>query len=77
MSVVNTSPISGNLNKYIPQILLDIVEYLKEYTINISEDIEGEGRGGSLKDEGTVKIFFYKVNLKIIYLMKKLENLVI
>ena len=55
MSVVNTSPISENLNKYIPQILLDIVEYLKEYTINISEDIEGEGRGGSLKDEGTVK----------------------
>ena len=38
-----------------PKILTDIENYLKNYRIEISEDIEGEGRGGSLKDEGTVK----------------------
>lgn len=54
MLAMNTTPISHDLTTCIPQILLDIVEYLKEFTINISEDIEGEGRGGSLKDEGTV-----------------------
>lgn len=54
MLAMNTTPISDDLTTCIPQILLDIVEYLKEFTINISEDIEGEGRGGSLKDEGTV-----------------------
>ena len=38
-----------------PKILTDIENYLKNYRIEISEDIEGEGRGGSLKDEGTGK----------------------
>ena len=38
-----------------PKILTDIENYLKNYRIEISEDIEGEGRGGRLKDEGTVK----------------------
>ena len=39
----------------VPQILQDIAEYLKQHNIKISEAIEGEGRGGSLKDEGSVK----------------------
>ena len=39
----------------IPKILKDIENYLKEYQIQISENIEGEGRGGSLKDEGSIK----------------------
>jgi hypothetical protein len=39
----------------IPQILIDIVEWLKSYQIQISEAVEGEGRGGSLKDEGSIK----------------------
>lgn len=38
-----------------PQILIDIVNELKEANITISENVEGEGRGGSLKDEGTIK----------------------
>jgi hypothetical protein len=38
-----------------PQILLDIVELLKETGIPIYAKVEGEGRAGSLKDEGTVK----------------------
>ena len=38
-----------------PQILQDIVIFLKEYQIVISDAVEGEGRGGSLKDEGTIK----------------------
>jgi len=38
-----------------PSILEDIVIFLKEYNITISENVEGEGRGGSLKDEGTIK----------------------
>ena len=39
----------------IPKILKDIENYLKEYQIEIHENVEGEGRGGSLNDEGTVK----------------------
>lgn len=38
----------------IPQILLDITNFLKEKKIEISEKVEGEGRGGSLKDEGSI-----------------------
>lgn len=39
----------------IPQILIDIRDYLKQFRVNISEAVEGEGRGGSLKDEGSIK----------------------
>jgi len=39
----------------IPEILKDIVEYLKSYQLQISDAVEGEGRGGSLKDEGSIK----------------------
>lgn len=39
----------------IPKILEQIVEHLKIYQIQISEAVEGEGRGGSLKDEGSIK----------------------
>ena len=38
-----------------PQILLDMTQALKESPINIADNVEGEGRGGSLIDEGTVK----------------------
>jgi hypothetical protein len=47
-----------------PQILTDIVNYLKQYNINISEAIEGEGRGGSLKDEGSVKKLLWASQFK-------------
>ena len=40
---------------FTPQILLDIVCYLREQRISIAERVEGEGRGGSLIDEGTIK----------------------
>tara|TARA_Y100000389_G_scaffold204506_1_gene257491 strand:- start:3669 stop:4370 length:702 start_codon:yes stop_codon:yes gene_type:complete len=40
---------------HLPKILQDIVTHLKTQNISISENVEGEGRGGSLKDEGTVK----------------------
>ena len=39
----------------IPKVLKDVENYLKNYQIDIHENVEGEGRGGSLKDEGTVK----------------------
>ena len=39
----------------IPKILEDIQNWLKKYEIEISEAVEGEGRGGSLKDEGSIK----------------------
>lgn len=39
----------------IPQILIDIQNYLKQTNIQISDKVEGEGRGGSLKDEGSIK----------------------
>ena len=38
-----------------PKILIDICDYLKNINVNISDNIEGEGRAGSLKDEGTIK----------------------
>jgi hypothetical protein len=41
----------------IPSILEDIVESIRKEKIAISEAVEGEGRGGSLKDEGTVVRF--------------------
>lgn len=44
-----------NMKKTLPKILTDIVEFLKTAQIQISEKVEGEGRGGSLKDEGTIK----------------------
>jgi len=47
-----------------PQILKDIVEFLKKYNIEISEAIEGEGRGGSLKDEGSVKKLLWSSTFK-------------
>lgn len=43
------------LSKTMPLILFDIQNYLKEYQIKINGNVEGEGRGGSLKDEGEVK----------------------
>ena len=46
---------SKPIRQELPKIMTDIVTYLKEYQIEISNKIEGEGRGGSLKDEGTVK----------------------
>ena len=39
----------------IPKILEDITNWLKIYQIQIAEAVEGEGRGGSLKDEGSIK----------------------
>ena len=39
----------------IPSILKDIRDWLKNYQIQISDAVEGEGRGGSLKDEGSIK----------------------
>lgn len=44
-----------NQKVFIPKVLEDIVNYLKEKRVEISEKVEGEGRGGSLKDEGTIK----------------------
>lgn len=38
----------------IPKILESVVAVLKEANIEIAEKVEGEGRGGSLKDEGTI-----------------------
>jgi len=48
----------------IPKILEDITEIISEEKIAISEAVEGEGRGGSLKDEGTI-IRFLKDNPKL------------
>lgn len=45
------------MNTKAPQILNDVVNALKLAKIEISEKVEGEGRGGSLKDEGTIKTF--------------------
>jgi hypothetical protein len=44
-----------DLNLNIPRVLTDIANFLKEKKIEISENVEGEGRGGSLKDEGSIK----------------------
>ena len=41
--------------QYTPLILKNIATYLKTKNIAISEKIEGEGRCGSLIDEGTIK----------------------
>jgi hypothetical protein len=41
----------------IPKILEDVAEIIRKEKIAISEAVEGEGRGGSLKDEGTVVRF--------------------
>jgi len=38
----------------IPEILKDVAEAIRKKKITISESVEGEGRGGSLKDEGTI-----------------------
>ena len=38
----------------IPKVLEDVAHTLREKKISISEAVEGEGRGGSLKDEGTI-----------------------
>lgn len=38
----------------IPKILNDVAEIIRKEKIVISEAVEGEGRGGSLKDEGTI-----------------------
>lgn len=38
-----------------PKVLMDIQEHLREFNIQISDKVEGEGRGGSLKDEGSIK----------------------
>lgn len=38
----------------IPTILESVVAVLKSANIEIAEKVEGEGRGGSLKDEGTI-----------------------
>lgn len=45
------------MNPNAPKVLNDIVEVLKAEKIKISEKVEGEGRGGSLNDEGTIKRF--------------------
>jgi len=44
-------------NQYAPKVLNNIVDALKKEKIEISEAVEGEGRGGSLHDEGTIKRF--------------------
>jgi len=38
----------------IPRVLEDICNKIRQEKITISESVEGEGRGGSLKDEGTI-----------------------
>lgn len=45
------------MNSQAPAVLNDIVLALSQEGIAISEKVEGEGRGGSLNDEGTVKRF--------------------
>jgi len=38
----------------IPKVLENVAEKIRKEGITISESVEGEGRGGSLKDEGTI-----------------------
>lgn len=45
---------------YCPKVLDDIADYLRKYQVGISEKVEGEGRGGSLKDEGSIKRALYE-----------------
>jgi hypothetical protein len=40
---------------YIPKILQDMQDYLENYKVKIADAVEGEGRGGSLKDERSIK----------------------
>lgn len=40
-----------------PKILGEIVQTLRDFPITIADSVEGEGRGGSLIDEGTIKRF--------------------
>ena len=51
LNVAAKSVIAGGM----PPILFDIQNHLREVGIQINEKVEGEGRGGSLKDEGTIK----------------------
>ena len=44
----------------VPQVLQDIQDFLKQSVVQISEKVEGEPRGGSLKDEGTIKRLLMK-----------------
>lgn len=44
----------------LPKILVEVAEALKNAKVEISEKVEGEGRGGSLKDEGTIKKYLQK-----------------
>ena len=46
---------NGVTQNGVPQVLMDIQNYLKQSGIQISDKVEGEGRGGSLKDEGSIK----------------------
>jgi hypothetical protein len=46
---------SGDPDPTTPQILVDIVEFLVKKKVEISKAVEGEGRGGSLNDEGSIK----------------------
>lgn len=58
VSIINIQ--TTNRMSYCPQVLYDISDYLREYHIKISENVEGEGRGGSLKDEGSIKQALYE-----------------
>ena len=50
--------------EFAPQILLDITEHLKNCNINISENVQGEGRVGSSLDEGTIKKILFNSKFK-------------
>jgi hypothetical protein len=50
------------MNPAAPKILNDIVDTLKSKKIAISEKVEGEGRGGSLNDEGTIKRYLQSLD---------------
>lgn len=56
ISIINTKMEQEN----IPKILIDITNYLREKKIEISDKVEGEGRGGSLKDEGSIKRILFE-----------------
>ena len=50
--------------EFAPQILLDITKYLKNCNINISENVQGEGRVASSLDEGTIKKILFNSKFK-------------
>ena len=54
-----------------PKILTDIVEEVRNEKIRISEAVEGEGRCGSLKDEGTIIRFLKTTKLSKYILSEK------